>query len=261
MRIAITGATGIVGGFMVDAARAAGHRVEALPGWRLGQPAPLSGCDAVIHAALAHAPGRYRGGEGDDPAGFVAANRDGTLRLFDDADRAGARVVFLSSRAVHDGWPAGTALPDGTAARPASLYGQVKAQAESALPAQGAALRATGVYGPGRANKWAGLFADYRAGRPIAPRVATEVHGADLARAALLVLDRGASGVFNVSDLVLDRHDLLGGVQQLTGCPHPPPPRADAGALSVMGCARLAALGWKPGGMALLRATLPQLLA
>lgn len=261
MRIAVTGATGIVGGLMVQAARAAGHAVDPLPGWRLGQPAPLDGCDAVIHAALAHAPGRYRGGEGDDPAAFVTANRDGTLRLFEDAERAGARVVFLSSRAVYDGWPAGTALPDGTPARPDSLYGQVKAQAESALPPGGAALRATGVYGPGRANKWAPLFADYRAGRPVASRVATEVHGADLAHAALLVLDRAAMGVFNVSDLVLDRHDLLARVQRLTGCPHPPPPRADARALSVMGCARLAALGWRPGGLALLGATLPALLA
>ncbi|WP_136648755.1 NAD-dependent epimerase/dehydratase family protein [Paracoccus aeridis] len=269
MRVALTGASGLVGRFIARAATAAGHEVDPLPGWRLGRPAPLEGCDALVHAAFAHVPGRYRGGEGDDPAAFVAANLDGSVALFEQARRAGVRrVVFLSSRAVFDRLPPGTPLPDGTAPDPASLYGQVKAQAEAALAGlrtpdfATASLRPTGIYGPGPGHKWTGLFADYLAGRKIAPRVATELHGDDLAQAVLLILAaQGAPGqgrgAFNASDIVLDRHDLLAEVARLAGARHPLPPRADASAVSVMCCARLAALGWRPGGLPLLRRELP----
>lgn len=265
--IAVTGATGLVGRFIVARLRAAGHRIDPLSGWRLGDPAPLAGCDALIHAAFAHLPGRYRGGEGDDPAGFIAANLEGSLRLFDDARRAGVRqVVFLSSRAVYDGLPPGTSLPDGTTPRPDSLYGRIKLQAETALVGMTApdfataSLRATGIYGPGPGHKWTGLFADFLAGRTVSPRIGTELHGDDLAAAILLILKAGGQGAFNASDLVLDRRDLLAGVARLTGCTHALPDRADRSSLSVMGCARLADLGWRPGGMDRLCADLPRML-
>lgn len=266
MRIALTGASGLVGRFLTHAFRAAGYQVETLPGWRLGQPALLDGCEALVHAAFAHVPGRYRGGEGDDPDRFVALNREGSLRLFEQAKAAGVgQVVFLSSRAVYDARPAGTPLPDGTPVAPASLYGRMKAEAEAGLTALDgesfvtASLRATGVYGPGEGHKWTGLFADYLAGRPITPRIATELHGDDLSAAILLILREGARGAFNASDLLLDRHDLLAEVQRLTGCPLPLPPRAES-PVSVMSCERLAALGWQPGGWARLRHSLPAML-
>lgn len=268
MRIALTGASGIVGRFVQEAAEAAGHRVTALGrtrGYTLGDSPDLRGQDALVHCAFAHVPGRYRGGEGDHPDGFLRRNGEGTCRLFDAAARDGvARVVFLSSRAVHDAYPPGTVLPDDLPARPADLYGRVKAMGEAHLadlPLKGCVLRATGVYGPGPANKWQGLFADYLAGRSVAPRVATEVHGADLAAAILLILEAADPPPHaNCSDLILDRHDLLAEVQRLTGCHHPLPPRADPAALRVLRCDRLAALGWRPGGTARLRATLPALL-
>ena len=128
------------------------------------------------------------------------------------------------------------------------------------LPLHAVSLRATGVYGPGKANKWRGLFADYLAGRPVPSRVATEVQGEDLAAAMLLALRDDAPATLNVSDLVLDHHDLLAEVARLTDCGHPLPPRADASALRIADCSGLMALGWRPGGMDLLRATLPSLL-
>ena len=267
MKIALTGSSGIVGGFIARAAIAAGHEIDTLPGWRLGSPAGLDGCDALVHAAFSHVPGRYRGGEGDDPAAFVAANLDGSVRLFDDAARAGvAQILFLSSRAVFDALPPGTPLPDGTPTAPASLYGRVKAQAEAALAALDApalataSLRPTGIYGPGAANKWAGLIGDFLAGHPIEPRVATELHGDDLAQAVLLILRTRARGAFNASDIVLDRHDLLAGVARLSKNPNPPPARADAAALSVMTCDRLDGLGWQRGGFSRLWRELPAMI-
>ncbi|RCW83842.1 NAD-dependent epimerase/dehydratase family protein [Paracoccus lutimaris] len=270
MRIALSGASGLVGRWIVRAAQAAGHQVIPLsrPDWRLGQTPDLGGCEALVHAAFQHVPGRYRGGEGDDPQTFIAANLDGSLRLFQAARDSGVgRVIFLSSRAVHDGYPAGTRLSDDLSPIPTSLYGQLKAEAETALAQmatpdfRSASLRPTGVYGPGLPQKWAGLIADFLAGTTPPPAVATEVHGADLADALLRVLaDPAMSGSYNVSDLVLDRHDLLAGVARLTGCKTPLPARAGPAPLRVPACDRLRALGWRPGGMALLHRDLPGIL-
>ena len=63
MRVALTGASGIIGRYAARALCLAGHHVTPLDrahGWTLGQPAPLQGHDALIHCAFAHAPGRYR---------------------------------------------------------------------------------------------------------------------------------------------------------------------------------------------------------
>ncbi len=268
MKIALTGASGLVGRWIHRAALQAGHQVTTLPGWRLGQSAHLTGCDALIHAAFQHLPGRYRGGEGDDPDGFIGANLSGSLDLFDAArDQGVARVIFLSSRAVHDGHPAGTDLTDDLPAAPANLYGAVKARTEAALAAMAgpdfrtASLRPTGVFGPGQPQKWASLISDFMAGNPTPPRVATEVHGADLGHAAMLVLaDPAMSGAYNVSDIILDHHDLLAGVAALTGAPAQPPARSDASLLRVPRCDRLAALGWNPRGWERLHADLAAII-
>lgn len=270
MKIALTGASGLVGRWIARAARQAGHQVLPLsrPGWQLGETPDLRGCDALIHAAFQHVPGRYRGGEGGDPQGFLRANKEGSIQLFHAARDSGVgQLLFLSSRAVHDGRPPGMALPDDLFPLPTTLYGRVKARAEAALIAmtgpdfRTASLRPTGVYGPGLPQKWAPLIAGFLAGTTPAPAVATEVHGADLARAALLVLgDPDMAGSYNVSDLVLDRHDLLRRVAELTGCRTPLPPRADASGLKLPLCERLEKLGWRPGGGEILLADLPRII-
>lgn len=281
MRVLLTGGSGIVGGFVVPALARAGHeaihlsRRPPLPAagapapeaawvpWDLAaRPSDLPSAEALVHLAFDHRPGAYRGGEGDDPDGFLARNRDGSLALFDAARAAGARrIVFLSTRAVYGDARRGETLRETDAPRPDSLYGAMKLEVEQALLAHpgGAALRATGVYGraPGAAShKWSGLFADYLAGRPVASRAATEVHGDDLAAAVVLLLDRAADGVFNASDLLVDRADLLAGLQARAGSPHPPPPPASGPPPGRMAADRLRALGWAPGGEARLAAFL-----
>ncbi|RNF36118.1 NAD-dependent epimerase/dehydratase family protein [Paracoccus methylarcula] len=268
MRIALTGAGGIVGGFALRAARSAGHEVTVLDrrgGYMLGHAPDLSGHDALIHCAFAHRPGRYRGGEGDDPETFRRANLDGTIRLFDAAAGSGVgRILFLSSRAVHDGHPPDIELTEDLPTRPANLYGEVKARAEEhlrSLGLHGTSIRATGIYGPGPAHKWRDLFADYLAGRTITPRVGTELHGGDLADAMLLLLGQKAPpSSVNASDLVLDRHDLLAEVRRVTGSTSPLPPRADTATLRVLKCDRLTAMGWRPGGFEKLHKTIPEML-
>lgn len=269
MRIALTGASGFVGASVLPYLQQAGHQVTPLDrkhGFRLGDRPDLRGQDALIHCAFAHEAGLFRGGEGDDPAGFIKANQQGTRTLFDQARECGvARILFLSTRAVHDGYPAGMFLTDDLPSRPANLYGEVKADGEEYLRGlagvTGTSIRATGLYGPGPGNKWHDLFRDYLDGDCIAPRIATELHVADLADAMLLLLRHPAPPPqVNASDIVLDRHDLLAAVSRLTACKTSLPERADGAGLRLAGCAALARLGWRPGGMARLQHSLPALM-
>jgi nucleoside-diphosphate-sugar epimerase len=281
LRVGVTGGTGRVGRFVVAGLVAAGHDVAVLsrrpggPGAHLafdlgGAPPRLAGLDALVHAALDHVPGRYRGGEGDDPEGFRTRNAGGTERLFAAARDAGvAHVVFLSSRAVYGGYPAGTRLDEEMPPRPDTLYGEVKLAGEAALAraAQGGmratVLRATGVYGPAGAgrHKWADLFDAFAAGACVPPRIGTEVHGGDLSAAVALALSRGLEGVYNVSDFVLDRADLLAAFSDLTGLRGRLPPWSDPDSVSAMSTARLRAAGWVPRGPAGLAPALEEMSA
>lgn len=288
MKVAVTGGTGLVGRFITEALLAAGDEVTVL-----GRHAPARGAfsaevafrpfdlaapevrldnvAALVHAGFAHVPGRYRGGEGGDPSGFVARNLEGTRRLFAQAATQGVgRILFLSSRAVYGPRPAGTVLTEEMSLAPDTLYGEVKRDAEAALAAldvPGASLRATGVYGPGgpgQVQKWHTLFRDFAAGAEIAPRAGTELHGADLAAAVRLLLTAPAPalapGAFNVSDILLDRRDLLSEWAAITGRAARLPERADHGSVNVMSTERLRALGWRPQGWAGLRAALREIV-
>jgi nucleoside-diphosphate-sugar epimerase len=236
--------------------------------------AAFSGVDFFVHAAFDHVPGRYRGGEGGDPEGFRHRNHLGTVAFFRAAKAAGVqRAVFLSSRAVYGTQPPGAVLSEETTPRPDTLYGEAKLAAERdilAMKGEGfepVGLRITGVYGPageGRRHKWADLFDDWRAGREITPRAGTEVHGDDVAAAVSLILQAadGVSGeIFNVSDIVVDRRELLEMVGEITGPAGPLPPAADRSALNAMSCEKLRALGWRPGGRAKLAGFLREWLA
>lgn len=227
-------------------------------------------CDAFVHAAFHHVAGRYRGGEGDNPEEFERLNHLGSMALFNAAKAAGVpRVFFLSSRAVYGKQTPGEILFETTSPRPDTLYGKVKLQTERALEELSDSkflpiiLRATGVYGPASqpsGHKWHDLFQDFRTNQPIAPRVGTEVYGEDLAEAISLLLSAKTNilseisqneraPIFNISDIVLDRYELLKAYDELMdhdekNLPH----RADTSSLNTMNCQRLKALGWQPLG-------------
>ena len=279
MHVLITGASGTVGRFMTAGAFDEGHTVTALGRrpvsgldvrhhpYELGDNDPdLPPADALIHCALSHVPGKFRGGEGDDRDGFVRLNVDGTRALFESAKRSGiGRIVFLSSRAVYGDARLGEILSESDKPSPDTLYGEVKLSGEHALEAvcgpglTGTVLRATGVYGraPGLVgHKWTELFADFLAGKPIPPRRATEVHGTDLAAAGLLALTREGApiDVFNVSDLMLDRRDLLQLAAEQNDTDLLLPPYAEPPYPAEMATDRLRAHSWQAGGRDGLRA-------
>ncbi len=310
MHVALTGASGAVGEFVLSALLNRGHSVVALsrqkqtlrddqPGltWLCGDIADASiqrslvvNADALIHSAFSHAPGRYRGGEGDDPAGFWRANFLPTLSLLELAQAANvSRVVMLSSRAVFDSidpheLDADGRIGDDAATAPNTHYGALKAATEdlcrvyssqSALSAT--ALRATGVYGV-RGNvsssKWYSLALQARPGNTgltgdtPGEQIATEVHGDDVASAILLLLEandeRVGGRVFNCSDIALSQKELFSALVALTRgqsiddyfndlTPSLWPPRS-------LRCDDLHNLGWQPGGRRALIETLEQLV-
>lgn len=292
MTVLVTGGAGFVGHFIVEHLIAGGFDVAVagrtpphpelfsrpVPFLPLGldpsgpDPAMLAGVSHLVHAAFDHLPGRYRGGEGGAPERFRRLNGDGSAALFRAARKAGAKgCIFLSSRAVYGVQPAGAALSEDAEPFPDTLYGSVKLEAERALTDLGGpdfaavSLRVTGVYGAAaasRAGKWDGLFADWLEGRPVTPRCGTEVHGKDVARAVEIVL-RAAPGVvppvLNVSDLLVDRRDILSILAGRSGDTAALPAVADHARYNVMLTDRLERLGWVPGGRPLFEDTVHRL--
>jgi UDP-glucose 4-epimerase len=136
----------------------------------------------------------------------------------------------------------------------------------SALNAPGFAtvsLRATGVYGDLRPNKWNDLFSNYIAGKPVPSRAGTEVHGRDVGQAVRLMLEtetaRVADEVFNVSDVLTETREILSIVQQVTGSPHALPAQAPDNIISEMDTSKIRSLGWNGGGRRLLEETIRSL--
>ncbi|MEM1433392.1 MAG: NAD(P)-dependent oxidoreductase [Pseudomonadota bacterium] len=299
MRVAITGANGVLGGFLAERFAEHGVRVTGLGSagptssgvdrWVSGRldgsstPAALwanllDGADACIHCAFDHVPNRYRQGEGTDPQRFWARNLGNTLALLEAAVAHGlARTLLISSRAVYDGYGASAEPPikltDDAAPRPTTHYGALKAaeealatrySAETALTVS--ALRATGIYGirqPLERSKWFALVRNLEAGRPPTPRSATEVHGHDLADAALLVLGRSAEQVggrvFNCSDVLVTNATLTTLFNQISGT-RVAQPEPGAEPRVQLDPRALRTLGWQPRGLAGVEATIRTLL-
>lgn len=184
MKLAVTGATGFVGGHLLAEA-ASGHAITALTrrpqpervgvAWVEGDLADrdalamlVAGADAVIHVAgVLNAP---------DEAGFEAGNVAGTAALLAAAEAAGVpRLVFVSSLAARE--------PG------LSLYGASKARAEALVAASPLAttiVRPPAVYGPGD-RETLDLFRMARLGLVLLPSSGrlSVVHAADLARLLL----------------------------------------------------------------------------
>src|SRR5690348_9928429 len=156
MRIAVTGATGFLGRYLVRHLTAAGHRlrcwhrpesdrggfaddgqVEWLPG-RLGDPDAtrrlVEGADAAVHAAVQWPRDRGRG----DPDVFLGVNLTGSLQLFQAAFEAGlSRFVFVSSCAVHEVILPDRPLDEAYPLWPTSHYGAHKAALEAFVHSYG----------------------------------------------------------------------------------------------------------------------------
>ena len=296
MRIAITGGTGFLGRYIVRHLALAGHRcrcwfregsdrggiegaedrMEWVPGDLTDEPSMpelVRGCDGVVHAALFHPGGGFRGGEGDLPE-FVARNVLGTIRLIEAARKAGAgRFVFISTCAVHE-----VILPDRTLDEthplwPTSQYGAHKAAIEKFVHSYGlgqkydiCALRPTGIYGlarPASASKWHRLVHAVARGEDIrSDRGGKEVHAADVAKAVGILLQAHsvAGQAYNCYDMYIADRDVAQIAKELTGSRS----RIDStnpGPKNQIDTTKLRSLGMTFGGRPLLEKTVRDLLA
>jgi 2-alkyl-3-oxoalkanoate reductase len=209
VRLAVTGATGFVGGAVAAAARTAGWTVVALgrrPGadvcWDITSgPLPdAPEVDAVVHCAGAVSDTARR-------AELVAANVTGTRHVL--ASFPHARFVHVSTASVYDPRRPTVHARESAApvARYPDAYGASKAAAEHAVRADrpdAVILRPHAVYGPGDptllprvlgAVRGATLFAVGRGDQRIS---LTSV--GNLAAACLLAAESDTSGVFNIAD-------------------------------------------------------------
>jgi nucleoside-diphosphate-sugar epimerase len=215
VRIAVTGASGFIGGAVATALAEADHEVVGFgrtPGgwthpraryreWDLDS-GPLRAdrdFEAVVHcAALA-----------DDWAPLAAAlraNRDGTrtvVRSF-----PGARLVHLSTSSVYDAFVPNVDIPESAAPvrRFLSSYAESKTLAEFELAGTDAViLRPHAVYGPGDTTLLPRLFAAVRRGRLTLPEGAEVRHSLthidNLVLAVRRALDPATPrGTYNVAD-------------------------------------------------------------
>jgi nucleoside-diphosphate-sugar epimerase len=86
-----------------------------------------------------------------DEAGFMAVNREGTRRVIEAAEAAGARLVLVSSLAAGGPADAGRPLTEEEPPRPVTAYGRSKLAGEELVRASGVPwtiIRPPAVYGP-----------------------------------------------------------------------------------------------------------------
>jgi len=251
------------------------EQVEWLPG-DLGTPesaAPLvAGCDAVVHAALYHPGGGFRGGEGD-LLDFVDKNVLGTLRLIEAARTAGVgRFIFISSCAVHEKILPDRPLDETHPTWSTSHYGAHKAAIEQFVHSYGygqgyaiCALRPTGIYGvarPVQDSKWFDLVQAVAAGEAVqCRRGGKEVHAADVARATerLLTAPGIAGEAYDCYDRYISEFEVATLARQISGSGsrivgEPPQPKHE------IITAKLRALGMRFGGQQLLEKTVRELV-
>ena len=292
--VAVTGATGYVGRFVVAELQRHGVSVRTLAragSNRGGFDAPVEwvegdlrsthalhtlvdGAHAVVHLAYEHAPGRYRGGEGDDLEAWLDANVMGSLHLLIRAQAAKVqRFVFLSSRAVFSHTEPGRLLDESHPVSPDTHYGAYKAAVEAFLSSfaseqgmQTFAVRATGVYGitrPVERSKWWDLVCAVVSGSErFTAGGGTEVFGGDVARVvwALVNQSQVTQSVFHLSDLYVPHRDVVRIARRFANRPGPLPPAPPRPPDNPLECRNLTALGIQLGGVPMLEATIREMV-
>jgi UDP-glucose 4-epimerase len=208
MLLALTGATGFIGQYLLREMPKRGYRIRALLRRPASMPmdvssavigdltrpqnmsAALAGVDAVIHSAgLAHA---MSGIPEDD---YRLLNTEATVRLARAAGRAGAkRFVFLSSIRAQCGPAADTVLTEAVEPQPTDAYGRSKLAAErglAELDLDWVSLRAVLIYGPGVKGNMAQLIKLARSPLPLPLASLT-------ARRSLLALENLSAAIESV---------------------------------------------------------------
>jgi nucleoside-diphosphate-sugar epimerase len=299
MHIAITGATGFLGRYIVRHLVNAGHRlrcwhredsdrtgfddvtqaIEWLPG-ELGDESATAGlvknAEALIHAAVQWETSRDQGRSHGVSNAFFGVNLTGSLRLFQAALEAGvSRCIFISTCSVHDIILPDRPLDEAHPLWPKSHYGAHKAALEAFVHSFGfgqgwpiCALRPTGIYGlarPARASRWFDTVGQVIRGEPIASAEGgKEVHAADVARAVELLLNADTKAIvgqsFNCYDRYVAEQEVARITKELTGSSSEIA-NLNRGPKNQIDTRKLRALGMDFGGEPLLRRSTEELIS
>ncbi len=299
MRIAVTGASGFLGRYIVRLLAESGHALrcwhrpqsdrrgfgpwEARIEWLAGSLSDsksahdlVKQADAVVHAALDwERVGGFRKSGRDDLLAFLEVNFLGSVRLFEEARHAGVeRFIFISTCAVHEVILDDRPLDEAHPLWPKSHYGAHEAALEKFVHGYGlgegwpiCALRPTGIYGlahPARASRWFDLVGQVLSGEPIqSTQGGKEVHAHDVARAVALLLEadpRAIAGqAFNCYDMYVAEQEVARIAKELTGSPSA---IADLnrGPKHQIATDKIRRLGMTFGGRELLRQTVRELV-
>ena len=275
VRVVVTGGAGFVGSHVAAHLAGRGFRVVAVDSLErasavkrleeAGVPlvvgdlrrVDLPPADAVVHAAA------YISVEEswERPYEYMWNNAATTARVAVQCAARGARLVYISSAAVY-GEPVRLPISEDHPTRPLSPYGLSKLAGERVvemLVPGAAVLRLFNVYGPGQTGPYAGVITKFleRARRGLPPVIYGDgeqtrdfVHVGDVARFVETVLERGASGVFNVgTGRAVSVRELAGLVMRLAGLNGEPayaPPRPGDIKHSVADITKARSLGWEP---------------
>jgi len=295
MLVAVTGATGFLGRYILRRLADDGHRmkcwyrdearcagldlpIEWMPGG-LGDEGctqrVVEGVDAVVHAALEWPTRRSDTGH-SDLLRFAQTNLMGSLQLMDAAKRGGvSRFIFISTCAVHDRILDDRALDEAHPLWPFGHYGAHKAAVEKFVHSFGfgrnwnvCALRPTGIYGvaePLERSKWFELVGRVVRGEAIARAAGgKEVHAADVAKAVSILLNAEASQTrgqaFNCYDMYISEQRVAEIARELCGGENVIEP-LNKGPKHQIETGKIRALGMTFGGEPLLRETVRRLVA
>lgn len=226
MRIALAGATGVIGRALLPLLRDRGHQVTALvrdpaSGAGLGEVAvadaldPLAVRAAIVAArpdVVVHQLSALRGGSSPDALERTARLRtEGTANLITAARAAGARRLVVQSIAfaaapvgdpvLDEDAPLYLDAPDPGWAETVRAVAELERLVLGVRDLAGVVLRYGALYGPGTQYDPAGPFAR---GRFVLPGdgagITSFLHVEDAALAALTAVESTATGVFHITD-------------------------------------------------------------
>ena len=295
MRIALTGATGFIGRYIVEQLVSSGHELNCWYrehsdrghlesfgdsiSWLKGNlddhdsaTRLIRDCDMIVHNAYWRPGEGFRGAEGD-VVEFARVNILGTLNLIEQSISAGLkRFVFVSTCAVHEQILADRPLDEAHPLWPLSHYGAHKAAIEKFVHSYGfgfgypiCAIRPTGVYGirnPLSASKWFALVSRIIDGLPV--RVSgggKEVHARDVARGIDVLLNASdvAGQSYACYDQYVSEFEVASVAKELTGSNSEiiGEPKSPKNEIIT---SKLEELGMTFGGESLLRNTISELI-
>lgn len=220
MKAVVTGATGFVGGAVLDHLVAAGHEVTATVRSSSGAETVRSRGASPVEADVLHPDSLLRAFDGHDvafhvagingfclpdPGPMFAANVGGSVNVVRAALRAGVGTVVYTSSAVTIGEDAGTVGTEETTHRGWYLsdYEQSKVEAERSVAIEAedlgvnvVSVNPASVQGPGRVTGTARLLLAFLKGklRYLPDTRATIVDVDDCARGHLAAAEHGAKG-------------------------------------------------------------------